>query len=188
MRTIHQATEVLELLSTTQEHRYAIKQRLLRQATTSALVRALVESQNALEQMILCDVLGRRQAKSAIPSLVSLLDHEKAAVRSAAAESLAKIGDVRVGETLLNHFELEQDLGVKRMYAGALGAVKYTPAVPTLITALLHNDPSLRGGAAWSLGLLGGDDVLSSLAHALHKETDAYVRARMQEALNKLHK
>lgn len=129
--------------------------RLRNEAPIKELIAALQMSRSSDERQVICDVLGYRYAKSAISVLIDCLDDESSGVRSSAADSLAKIGDSRAGAPLLHRFtDLEQKITVRRMLAVALGAVHYRPAIPFLIEALRHDDLSIRGSAAWSLGNL----------------------------------
>ena len=77
----------------------------------------------------------------------------------------------------------EEDMGVRRMLAAALGAVSYRPAIPVLIQALNDADGSLRGSAAWSLGALRATEAVGTLRRVLKNETNSYATTRMKEAL-----
>lgn len=188
MFSIRSAEQIQSLLQSNLNNGYIVKKTLLREATIESLLEALSKYDEVSIRAIICDVLGQKRARGAVPILISLLDDDCSNIRSVAAESLAKIGDVKAGPFLLERFAKEQELGVKRMYTAALGAVMYLPAVATLVQALLDADSSLRGSAAWSLGRLKNTTAVSPLEQALQRETDAYARQRMQEALETLQK
>lgn len=161
--------------------------RLAAEAPIRELRKALRQSQTAFQRQILCDVLGKLHARSAIAELISCLDDEASSVRGAAADALAKIGVPRAGEPLLNRFESDEtDPAVRSMLAAALGAVGYQAAVPALIAALASSDPNLRGSAAWSLGALQAQDALLALSQALQIETESYAKERMQIACSQI--
>ena len=133
---------------------------------------------------VLCDVLGWRREHLAVSQLITLLAHESSTVRSAAADALAKIGAPSAGTALLKRLKLpDPDIGVRRMLLVALGAVKCQEAIPWLIEYLQHPDPSQRGSASWSLGIMHVNKALPALQDALQRERSHYPKERMTEAI-----
>lgn len=159
---------------------------LRKHASVKELCRALEFCSKAHTRQVLCDVLGFRHAKSAVPLLVQCLEDSASGVRSSAADALGKIGDLRAGAALMNHFQQETELPVRRTLACALGAVGCKPAIPLLIDCLRGSDLSLRGCAAWSLGILRAVEALPMLDMAHIRETEAWPKARIHEALQQI--
>jgi HEAT repeat protein len=176
------AAEILRLLAEPSETFLQI--RLRKQASIREMCRALAQTTDAHSRQVLCDVLGFRHAKSAVSLLIECLSDPTEKVRASAADALGKIGDSRAGEALMHQFEVENALPVRRMLACVLGAVNYKPAIPHLIQCLQDSDASLRGCAAWALGILRASEAVDGLRKALTRETEAYPKVRIQEALH----
>jgi len=177
------ANEIIRLLGNLDEHEYYRERRVQRGATVKELIIALQTTTDPNVRRILCDMLGNRQAKTAVPMLLECLDDPSAGVRKAAADSLGKIGSPSAGESLLVHFKQEKQKDARVMLAAGLGAVRHRPSIPFLIEALSDSHPILRGLAAWSLGVLRAEEAVDSLRRALDKETDEFPKVRMEEAL-----
>ena len=176
------ASQVIEQLQQGQNAKSHIKAA----AAISEMVIALQTADDPLARQILCDILGELHAVEAVLPLIACLDDLSSRIRSAAADALAKIGDVTAGAALLDHYQQETDLPVKRMFAAALGAVHYQAAIPALIEALTDADASLRGTAAWSLGNLKALEAGTALRDALNQQTTPYAIECMQVALIEL--
>lgn len=177
-------SEPSEILAALAAHPVDASDRLRAHEDGAAIIAALALAHDPVQRTILCDVLGFRHEAAAVDALVARLADDDARVRSAAADALAKIGDEQAGPALLARFDLpDPDLGVRRMLLAALGAVRYRPAIPTLITWLGNPDPSQRGSAAWSLGALAAAEALAPLEEALKRERISYPAERMREAI-----
>lgn len=176
------ANEIIRLLEEPTDDRRPLKNMLRREASVKELVKALWMSKTVLTSRILCDILGARRAKTAIPALLNCLTNPDPSLKNDAAEALGKIGDPKAGEEILKHFIDEPRL----WYAVALGAIGYWPAVPYLINALNSNVGGVRGGAAWSLGEMKVTDAQEALINAFKIEKDQYALDRIQEALENL--
>lgn len=176
--------DVVQLLEEHTNDRRPIKHYLKRNASITILIKALEISKMPRTKRILCDILGSRHAKSAIPILISCLADSDWEVRNDAAEALADIRSLKAGEALLQHL-INDPLPA---YAGALGAIKYYPAIPFLLEALRNPSARLRGIAAWSLGELMAKEALPQLELSLITETDDYAIDHMKEARNKISK
>jgi HEAT repeat protein len=159
---------------------------LRQQASVKELCRALELCSKAHTRQVLCDALGFRHAKTAVPLLVQCLEDSASGVRSSAADALGKIGDPRAGTALMHHFQQEIELPVRRTLACALGAVGCKPAIPLLIDCLRDSDTGMRGSAAWALGILRAVEALPTLQTVLTRETEAYPKARIHEALQQI--
>jgi epoxyqueuosine reductase len=70
-----------------------------------------------------------------------------------------------------------------RNVAVALGNARDSAAVPALSTALLDDEPLVRGHAAWALGRIGSRDGLDSLRARVAVERDAWVLSELRAAI-----
>jgi epoxyqueuosine reductase len=64
----------------------------------------------------------------------------------------------------------------------ALGNIGDPGAVPALIEALHHDEPLVRGHAAWALGRIGGQEAKDELEKAMATEGDEGVREELSLA------
>jgi epoxyqueuosine reductase len=76
--------------------------------------------------------------------------------------------------------------GFLRNVCVALGNSADAGSVPALLRALEHDEPLVRGHAAWALGRLGGAQPEPGLRDRLSAENDAWVREEIQLALRDL--
>jgi HEAT repeat protein len=178
------AQEIVRLLEAPTPDRRPLIARIEKAATTEDLLQALRETKSAHTRLILVYSLGERRDPAALSSLVAALDDAVPNVRSAAADSLGKIGASEVGAVLLQRFASERDVSVREMIASALGGVGHAPAVPALIEALTDSSAALRGCAAWSLGALQAREAEDALEAALKGENSQYAKDRITEALS----
>ncbi|MED1202993.1 tRNA epoxyqueuosine(34) reductase QueG [Heyndrickxia acidicola] len=73
---------------------------------------------------------------------------------------------------------------IQRNAVIALGHFKEESAVPDLIEVLLKDPrPVLRGTAAWTLGRIGGEEVIAALEAAKQSERDEEVLEEIQKAM-----
>jgi HEAT repeat protein len=173
------AKEIVNILEAPTDDRRPLTHKLKRYAAIKELVVALQISQTELTRRILCNILGARRAKSAIPVLLECLDDPSPSVKDDAAEALGKIGSIKAGEALLNHFESNPRI----WFAIALGAIGYRAAIPALINGLSSSSAKVRGGSAWSLGELKVNEARKPLEDMLAKEQDEFALDRIREAL-----
>jgi epoxyqueuosine reductase len=76
--------------------------------------------------------------------------------------------------------------GLLRNACVALGNARDPAAVPALVEALRHEEPLVRGHAAWALGRIGGEAARCALETALAGEDDPDVRLELDDALRAL--
>lgn len=77
--------------------------------------------------------------------------------------------------------------GLARNAAVALGNIGSAEDTPALATTLAHHDePLVRGHAAWALGRLGGKNARASLERSLRTDPDHSVREEITAALSTL--
>jgi HEAT repeat protein len=177
------AQEIVQLLEEPTLDRRPIKKKIADNASLKELLNALGIARNSLTKQILCELLGNRKDNTSVPILLDMLHDEIAKVRCVAADSIAKIGSPSAGVPLLDRLLVEKDKGVKHMIVLALGSVGYSPSIPKLMECLSDSDGTLRGCAAWSLGVLKAEEAKEKLRAALKKEENEYAKNRMTEAL-----
>lgn len=173
------ANQIIQKLEEPGINLLPVKMELKRKAKIRELKNALTISEKIQTSRILCDILGERRAKSAIPVLIKCLNSRSEDLRENAAEAIGKIGGEEAGEELMNQLRKKPNVWI----ALALGSIKYKPSIPSLITALSGPFPKVRGGAAWSLGELMAKEALVELENAFEKETETYSKKRILEAI-----
>lgn len=178
------AQEIIRLLEEPTNDRRPIKHKILDEAPIEELITAMHESKTVLTYKILCEILGKRKATQAVPSLIEALHNTNDGVRSEAAEALAHIESIEAGEDLLNQYLQEASEDTKEWEVIALGAVGYRPAIPHLIQALQVN--RLRRYAALALGELKAQEAREAIQQAMDQEKDTYTITLMKQALKDL--
>jgi len=159
---------------------------LRKEASVKQMILALEKTNSIKARRTICAVLGDRHAKFAVPILTRHLADTDLTVRCYAAEALGKIGDPDAGPALLALFKKKQPRALRSTLAVVMGSIHYQSAVPTLIRALADEDDSVRGCAAWSLGLLLPAESVPALLQALAVETSSWAKERIQGALDKI--
>ncbi|MGH9319133.1 MAG: epoxyqueuosine reductase, partial [Vicinamibacteria bacterium] len=76
--------------------------------------------------------------------------------------------------------------GFLRNVAVALGNEGDRRAIPALVEALSHEEPLVRGHAAWALGVLGDERARKPLGDRLFAENDSGVREELEWAIGEL--
>ncbi len=162
--------------------------RLVARAPTPVIVGALrrAMTMRSLVRTMLCDILGVRRERGAVPGLVRMLSDMDPSVRGAAADALGKIADPRAGRALEEHFKIELNSAVRSEIAAALGAVGRKHAIPLLIESLDDPWDALRGCAAWSLGHMKTLSAEGALVAALDGEKNQYAKTRIEVALKEI--
>ncbi|HET8905965.1 MAG TPA: HEAT repeat domain-containing protein [Ktedonobacterales bacterium] len=184
---------IIERLANPTPDRRPLMQEIRQYAPVGDVIAALqMRPKQALTRQILCDILGYRPDTKSIPVLVQSLNDRAARVRRSAADALGKLAlanirDVRVGPALLARYlrDRRPDGSPQTMLA-ALGAVKYAPALPTILSGLESENAGTRKVAAWALMKLAETDASEPLKSALAHETDTAVAAMIQQAIGKL--
>ena len=158
--------DVIHLLERETEDRRPIVDQLRRYVPIRVLAQALRDAERPLTRQLLCDLIGFRAARSAIPELLEALQDHNRSVRASAADAIAKAvgyGGVqpvpdrlirRVLPTLLRHWETELTPQVRSVLATALGLLGDTSVQPLLQEALGDPHEQVRLAAEWSLGKL----------------------------------
>lgn len=185
------------------KHGYAMKNYIAAHAKVKDLIAALGLTSTPRERAILLEILGWHGTPQAIPAMVGYISNRSPNVRSEAADAIGKIalrarcrtrlhavstlGSPPVGEIMLARFVKEQEHGKQNCWlAAALGSIDYRPAIPALIRALESQDASVRGCAAWSLGILHAIEAMEPLQTVYMVETESYPKNRMSVALREI--
>jgi HEAT repeat protein len=180
----------INVVSDPAKHFYARILRLERQASVRELLGALEIAPTPRSRYVILDVLGKRKAKSAVPTIVRYLSNRSWRVRNASADALMHIcdtGDVEVGEALFERLDVkERKISLHSTLAVALGAVRYRPAVPALIRVLDSGDEVVRRCAAGALSDLGGVEATNALQAAINREQLPSTRAALIEYLHRI--
>ncbi|MEM9490205.1 MAG: HEAT repeat domain-containing protein, partial [Myxococcota bacterium] len=125
--------------------------------------------------------LGRAEAHEA---LRAFLDDDDEAMRLAAAEALARIGDDIGRETLASILSNEQSPTRNRaLAAAALVTLGDYTGYKRLLAELDHKDPRIRSVCAAALQVIGERSSLHSLIKRSENDPDASVRIRIAAAI-----
>lgn len=114
--------------------------------------------------------LGRLKAKEAVPHLLKLLDSPEHSTRDSIVRALGAIGDRSTEDALIDIAKNDEHPGVRNGAIAALGRIRSTKAVPTLIEMMfsVRDHISHYGAARFSLIQLGDaavDPLLRVLTH-----------------------
>jgi HEAT repeat protein len=125
--------------------------------------------------------LARIRGENAVEPLIALLKDENTYVRSAAAEALGEIGDVRAVRPLLFAARYPA-LRLTRPEIVAIQKIG-NPAVDILIGELNNEDPVIRRWSAVALNWIGDGRAVDPIISALKKETDPQAQESMLDRL-----
>ncbi|NHK32502.1 MAG: HEAT repeat domain-containing protein [Asgard group archaeon] len=153
----------------------------------SSILKAYNNENNLEVKISLIDLIGKSKSKDGIPILKEILEiNENDFLRQAAVESLSFLVDVEVLSYILKALK-DSAANVRYAAANALRWIKSDDKIKPLINALDDNDPLVRSGAAWSLGITQRKDlVIQPLIRVLDNEEDEYVRYDILKTLGEL--
>lgn len=164
----------------------------LARAPDAALVAALRAATKTRMRHALCDLLGYREAASAVPALTGLLADDDADVRGAASEALLKIfyehpdaASPQAREALMGRWQLEPDDGLRRTLVLALGAARHEPFAATIKALLDDPDPGMRSIAVRAFAWHGGARAGPRLLDMFNAEESPYRRASLASLLGR---
>src|SRR4030095_1886648 len=132
---------------------------------------------NALKALASTGVTTDSQAKQ--------LSSGEVADRIRAAERLARLGDTKAVEPLVDALANARDLQVKVKAAEALGSLRDRRAVDALVTATRAPEPQIRGAAVTSLGMIA-DHTAADALFAATRDTEPAVRDAAVRSLSAL--
>jgi hypothetical protein len=159
------AADAIRMLEEDTPDRRPTMDMLRREAPIRALTAALREARRPLTRHLLCDLLGFRMARSAIPELLDALGDSDRGVRCAAADAVGKaFGYPRrpprprlvaiALPVLLQQWDAESTPEVRSVLATSLGLIGDASACSRLERALNDPDKRVRDGARWALDRL----------------------------------
>jgi HEAT repeat protein len=178
------AQSIIALLEKDEDSKIETKQRIAEEAPAKEMILALQQAKTDMTRRVLCELLGKRHERRAVPLLMDLLDDPSEKVSYEAADALGHIGDPQAGKALYDNYQKAPNMAHRQILACSLGSVKYTPATQKLIEALRDDNVVMRGCAAWALGRLGGDQALKALKELLQREQDSFVLSRLSPAIH----
>jgi HEAT repeat protein len=139
----------------------------------SSLV-ARLASQEPVDRAAVVHALG--MALATTPSnagrqaLETLLERSETSLALRAADALARAGDAAAAPAVARLL-LHPDVALRRKAAEVLGELPCDASREALIQALADDDPMVRGLALWSLGKVGGPDVVRLAIEHLEDES-----------------
>jgi HEAT repeat protein len=139
------------------------------------------QSQQALKSLV---SLG----KSAVPALITALQHQNPEVRAASATALSQIGnDAAPALPALSRALQDKDPKVRGAAVEAFGSIGRRAMVPYLIANLKHQDASVRYNAAHGLTRLGNyaESAVPTLTETL-QDKETWVRLTAATALGNI--
>lgn len=170
----------------------------------AALLIPLLQDRDEFVRQETVYALGETRSRTALPSLIMILEREKKdSVRGAAAVALGLIGDESAviplaqlidrrvpASGLINRIrrsKKDENEFVRRAAAHSLGQIRSRAATPSLRAVLLDEraPDDVRREAAASLGLIGDPSSVSALRAALTAR-DPYLARLAYEALLKI--
>lgn len=156
----------------------------LRKVTPKGMraMRSLSTSSDVQTRVQAIQNVGTQGFSLASDEIVKALGDPSPRVRRNAARALARLGDARLAEHLVNHIEQHPDL-IEEETVEALGDLENPHAVPILIQLLKSPRSLLRRAAAKSLGRLGSTDAISALTAAAQEVGDPDLRRSSIQAL-----
>ncbi len=185
------AGEIIQLLNdATDESKYGIMKIVFKRASVKELLAAMQFTNSFFPRALLIELLRQKRAKSAVPTLLKLVEDSNGAIRGYAVGALEEIGDRGVAPLLFQRFiRDEPSVGVQGILAGALGELGYRPAIPAFTEALMAStDARLRLCVAWALLTLEGSAVFALLSEAYAAETDEITKRSIRLAIDEIEK
>jgi hypothetical protein len=191
------AETILELFANPPPDSGTTHNRIQKLADIREIAHALELTNDPSLRKGLCYLLYWREPSDsslALPAILPLLKETPASLRAQAADTILAIAhgegsdaalaaSPNAGQAVMAALETEDDDYTRAMLAGALGQLRYEPAIPTLIKLLAHPYDQIRRTAAWSLGDLRATQAAPALTTALTHETDKYAADSMRTAL-----
>ena len=123
-----------------------------------------LDSEEPEERQLAAFELGQTENRNAVPHLISALNDPDLYVRIYAIQGLRDIPDQSAVEPLCTTLKtsLDESLIVSNV-CRALGEIKDSASVPTLLKLLEHSEPLIRYDAAQTLGEIGDPAAIAGL-------------------------
>jgi len=148
---------------------------------------------SALEELLLhediwirkwaIDALGNLKSTQAVPSIVNfVLDQNNEWVRGHAVTALAKIGDKKICDVLINLLN-DKDPVVRERSVEALGNLCNKRAIEPLVNLLSDSNVDVKNSAIKALANLGGKSVKKYLFKAIEDPDVSYTASKELENL-----
>lgn len=181
--------EILDWLETARKNKDSgWAQPVIKHASIAEIIKAL-QSATGRSRGSLCYILGKRQAKSALPYIVALLDDPDSSIRFDALDAVGDIGAPKYGALLLERLQRELDYDTRSMLVIALSHAKYLPAAPLLRQILREKEPSPKDGrvtmyvfAARALGYIQVQEAEPEIKEAITAEQNDWARAQLEDS------
>ena len=145
---------------------------------------AIDSAQTEADRVAVCQAVGRLRLKTAVPSVVKLLQDERFVVRSNAIGALRDV-DAREQVAVLRPFLGDPHALVRSVTAHTLGRLGDKEAIPGLRKLLADPAPNVRWWSVHALGELKARDAAEELK-SLQDDPDDSVRRIAAETLKSL--
>lgn len=186
MNTVN--TVVVTLLAKLKQHQAlgTSFQTAINRITVRDLCQALDSSPTSHAQIVLCNILRKKQDMYAGKTLLRVLRRTKnAKVRAAAAEALGDLNIKRAGPELLRllRSQKKQPVYVRDTAILALGLLRYQPAERTLIKEVASPHRTIRYCSAKALGLLKSRKAIPTLIQRQSRERNPQIKKVLTRAM-----
>jgi HEAT repeat protein len=148
------------------------------------LIKALKEKDEVFRSAA-AKALGDIADQSSVSALEKIFKEEKGNPQIWSAYALVKIKNNKDALDFLIKALKEEDTGIRRSAAQALGAIENKTAINPLVEILKDDDSKVRSSAIEALGKIENAKAVEPLIEAL-KDTDMFVRSTTVKALNQI--
>ncbi len=141
-----------------------------------------------LTETVRMELLSRARGRLLEDELVRDLFSCSSRVREGAMRNIMNASrnmEPTLGDALVKLLEMPA-LGMRVETARTLGAARYKPALPTLVTLFDSEDPDLAAASIYAAGLIADPAVIPDLHRILHDESFHIEKAWAAEALSRL--
>lgn len=142
--------------------------------------------QNANDSTIIymLEKLGRLENEASKSALLSLLQRQNETIRSLAMKNLAKLCDVSLLETFLDHAKNDTSTEVRRESVSAIGRLRNVRAIPSLTDLLQERDPKVVMQAIRGLLVFSNNETVRKKLSDLIDHPNELIREVITKELN----